>query len=317
MTDDFKEIEKMEKAELHIHLEGAVNLTTIQKIARRKKMPRPGDDFYPNSLYQNFEDFSRVFENVLAYFTSEADFFDLGYDFAEHQAKQNIVYTEAYLMPHVHEMMGRDIKAVLEGLDKGLAAGEKDFGVKVRLIYSISRMMSAQAAWATLDYIDKYPISRVVGIDLAGMEVKGSILPFEAPFEKARQMGLLTITHSGEFSGADHVGHTLDILKPSRIGHGIGCCEDGALVRRLVEENVPLDISISSNVSLHAVSSLEAHPVRRLFDQGVKLTLNTDDPALFKTSLTDQYAMLMTYFSFSRKEILQLVRNAFVFSFNH
>lgn len=166
VVDELSPILEMEKAELHIHLEGAVGLKTIQKIARRKNLSPPGEDLYLKEGYDTFEDFTRVFDKVLPYFTCETDFFDLGYDFAKHQAKQNIIYTEASIMPQVHEMMGRNIEEVLTGLEQGLAAGEKDFGGKIRLIYTISRMAGKQAAWTTLDYIEKYPSARVVGIDL-------------------------------------------------------------------------------------------------------------------------------------------------------
>lgn len=306
-------ISEMKKTEHHIHLEGSVKLKTLKKIARRKEMALPGNDFYPKDGYPDFESFTLVFDRVLAHFTTREDFFDLGYDFAEGQASQNIIYTEAFLMPQVHEMMGRDLKEILTGLEQGLAKGEKDFGATIRLVYSISRMAGSKAAWTTLDYIDRYPNTRVVGIDLAGMEVPDSILPFKEPFETARQMGLTTTAHAGEFSGADHVSQTLDILKPSRIGHGIGCRGDETLIRRLVEENIPLDISLSSNVLLKAVTCLEDHPVRSLFDQGVSISLNTDDPALFNTSLVDEYEILSSRFAFTPEEISRLAGNALVF----
>ncbi len=303
-------ISEMKKKEHHIHLEGSVKLKTLKKVARRKKMALPGNNFYPKNGYPDFEYFTLVFDRVLAYFTTREDFFDLGYDFAEGQANQNIIYTEAFIMPQVHEMMGRDLKEILTGLEQGLAKGEKDFGVTIRLVYSISRMAGSKAAYATLDYIDRYPNTRVVGIDLAGMEVPDSILPFKEPFETARQMGLTTTAHAGEFSGADHVSQTLDILKPSRIGHGIGCRGDKVLIRRLVEQNIPLDISLSSNVLLKAVLSFEDHPVRFLFDQGVCISLNTDDPALFNTSLVDEYKILSSRFGFTFEEISRVVENS-------
>ena len=146
------------------------------------------------------------------------------------------------------------------------------------------------------------------------METRDSIEPFADTFEKAREMGLRTVAHAGEFGPPESIRQTLDILKPSRIGHGLSAVRDGRLMKRLIEIDVPLEISPSSNIQLKAVTALHEHPVKILFDNGVPLVINTDDPAFFKTTLTEEYLLLKTL-NFSDSAIHALIQDSFRYAF--
>lgn len=300
------------KAELHIHLEGSLDRGTLDRIGARKGLrPLEADPY----VFEDFEGFNRVFGFLARFLEDEADFYDAALALAERQARDRIVYTECLLMPLFHLSRGTPVEALYQGVDAGLRDGEARFGGRIRILFSVPRIFGAQAGFQTLEILENHPWDRVLGLDLAGMEKPGDVPGFAPVFEKARSLGLHTVAHAGELAGPDQVAQTLDLLKAERIGHGIHAAQDPALLERLVRDRVPLEVCPTSNVLLKAVPALKDHPVRRLFDAGVPLVINTDDPAFFHTTLSRELRVLSEHFGFTPDEIRTLVQNGFGFSF--
>ena len=300
------------KAELHLHLEGSLLRPTLNLIAQKKGLPRPEKNFY---RFGDFEEFDDCFRRLGPLLDRPEDFGIAARALGNALAEQGAVYAEVLVMPLVHLVRGVDYRGLIDAITANFDQAAEQGGPMVNLIASIPRNGGPEAGEATLKALEQYPHPRVIGVDLASVEIDGSIDPFEPTFRRAREMGLQTIAHAGEFQPASAVTRTLDVLKPSRIGHGISSIQDPDLMDRLRSEGVALEISVSSNVMLGAVDSLAAHPVRRLYDAGVPLVINTDDPAFFKTSLTEEYLLLAGKFGFTETELLGLaeasIKNSF------
>lgn len=306
------DISALQKAELHIHLEGSLDRGTLDRIGARKGLPSLKADPY---VFEDFEGFNRVFGFLARFLEDEADFYDAALALAERQARDRIVYTECLLMPLFHLSRGIPVEALYQGVENGLHDGEARFGTRIRLLFCVPRVFGAEAGLQTLEVLETHPWDRVLGLDLAGTERPGDVPAFAPVFEKARSLGLHTVAHAGEFAGPDQVAQTLDLLGAERIGHGLHAAEDPALLERLARDQVPLEVCPTSNVRLRAVPSLEDHPVRRLFDAGVPLVVNTDDPAFFHTTLIREFQVLTEHFGFTSDEIRAVIQNGFRFSF--
>ncbi len=309
---DAVDLHRTVKAELHIHLEGSLDRVTLDRIGARKGLEPLDADPY---VFNDFEGFNAVFLSLARFLEEEADFYDAALALAERQARDRVVYTEAFIMPLFHLTRGVPVDALCEGVEAGLRDGEERFGGRIRLLFSIPRSFGPEPGFQTLELLENHSWDRVLGIDLAGMEQAGDMMPFAPVFEKARSMGLHTVAHAGELTNAGQVSRTLDLLRPERIGHGIRAVEDPALLERLAREEVPLEVCPTSNLRLGTVPSMDKHPVRKLFDAGVPLIINTDDPAFFDTKLSEELGLLSRHFGFTPGEVRTLVQNSFQYAF--
>ena len=313
MNNEFSHrIRQWPKAELHVHLEGSIGIRTLNRLrGRRGKGPLQKSPY----VFNNFDTFNAVFLFISKYLKDEEDFHIMAADFAAGQAAQNIRYTEASFMPLFHVFQGAGAQALFHGIESGLAEGEKRHGTAVRLICAIPRTAGPDAGEQTLDLINEHRTERIVGIDLAGTEKENDMAPFGGTFRRAKELGLRRVAHAGEFASSKQIAQALDILGVERIGHGISLVQNPKLADRVAKANIPLEISPTSNVMLKAVSSLKTHPVRRLFEMGVPMVINTDDPAFFNTTLSRELGILKDHFQFGEKEIRGLIDNAFKYSF--
>jgi len=311
---DVTGLQTIPKAELHIHLEGSLDRSTLDRIAARKGLEPLKADPY---VFNDFEGFNKVFRSLARFLEDEADFYDAALALAERQARDHVIYTECFLMPLFHVTRGIAVEALFQSVDAGLQDGEARFGGRTRLLFSIPRVFGAEAGFQTLEILEKHPWDRVLGVDLAGTEKVGDVPEFAPVFEKARALGLHTVAHAGELTGPEQVLQTLDLLGAERIGHGIHAVEDPALLERLARDQVALEVCPTSNLRLGAVPSIEDHPLRTLFDAGVPLVINTDDPAFFKTTLTWELELLPRHFGFTSNEVHAVVQNGFRFAFSN
>lgn len=301
------------KAQLHVHLEGSIHLETLKKIAVRKGLPSPVENFY---TFEDFATFNDIFCRLNPFLTEEEDFYEVVLEFVKRLKADNIVYCEAFFMPVAHSLRGISFESCFKGIIAALEDGEKQYGVIVNLIYSIPRIHgNEEFGWQTLELIRKYPHRRIIGIDLAGTESRDSIAPFSRVFAEARKMGLHTVAHAGEFGGPENIWDTIRLLGAERIGHGINAFKDERLVEYLSVNKIALEVCPKSNVMLKAVASLEEHPVRYLQQQGVPVVINTDDPAFFASTLIEEFKLLSEKLNFTSDELEQLVANSFAYSF--
>lgn len=306
------QIRNWPKAELHIHLEGAIRLDTLNRLRQRKGLNPVTADFYS---FDDFQSFDYIFAQIFHLLKDKEDFYQIARDFVLNQAADNVRYSEVFFMPLYFINGGVSPDAYFGGIEAGLAEGERLSGAKARLICSISRLMGAQAGNETLDMVERFRTERIIGIDLAGTERPGDIKQFAGVFRKAKERGLHRSAHAGEFGLPEQIQEAIDLLGAERIGHGISAVKSPQLMRRMAQEQIPLSISLTSNCQLKAVLSLDRHPVRELFDQEVPIIINTDDPAFFNTTLTEEFLTLAEQFGFNETELEKLAANAFEYSF--
>lgn len=308
----------MPKVELHVHLEGSIRPATLLALAQRNGLPLPAPDleglrdFY---RFTDFDHFIRVYFTISGCLKTVDDFALIAYEFGGDMARQNIRYAEVTFTPYTNVTnTGLTFDAVLEGLNDGRARARTDFGVEMAWILDIVRdapeTRHAVASWAA-GAVDK----GVVGLGLGGPEKGHPPEPYADAFAFARASGLHSVPHAGEVAGPESVWGALRILGAERVGHGVRSVEDRALLDYLREHQVPLEVCPTSNLRLGFYPSYAAHPIRRLWDEGLYVTVNSDDPPMFETDLVSEYAVLATWMGFRAQELEQLSLNALQASF--
>lgn len=321
----------MPKAELHIHLEGSITPATLLDLARRHDRVDllPDDDL--DSLqrwfaFSDFPHFVRIYLAISGLLLHADDFATIAYACGADMAAQNIRYREVTFTPLTHtHLQGKDltIEEILEGLDAGRAQAQREFGVGMRWIFDIPRNASFDAdgtydplpAETTLRYaLLGQARGSVVGLGLGGWEVGAPPAPFAHAFFDAQAAGLLCAPHAGETEGPDSVRMAVEALGATRIGHGVRAIEDLDLLVMLRERGTVLEVNPTSNVRLHVYPSLAAHPFPHLDRMGLNVTVNSDDPPLFNTTLTQEYEALAREFRYGRTDLARIARRAFAFA---
>ena len=295
------------KAELHLHIEGTLEPELMFDLARRNRVDVPYDsaeDARRAYVFDDLQSFLELYYSGCAVLRTEHDFHDLTAAYLRRAAEPGVRHTER----------GVAFETVLRGIRRALDDGEHEHGVTSRLILSFLRDQSAESAMATLDAaLDHRDAITAVGLDSA--EVDNPPEKFRAVFDRARDEGFLAVAHAGEEGPPDYIRQALDLLHVRRIDHGVRCMEDDALVDRLVADQVPLTVCPLSNVKLRVVPSLDQHPLRRMLQRGLRVTINSDDPAYFGGYIADNYRATADALALTRDELLQLARNSFVASF--
>jgi aminodeoxyfutalosine deaminase len=279
------------KIELHVHLEGTVRPATLLEIARRNSHALPADTEEGLAALYDFRDF-RHFIDVWMLTTSalkqEEDFRQLVVDYAEEAAAHGAVYLEAIFAPMLRR--GVDCDVMFSGYCEGIEEARELHGVDVRLTPDIPRGYTDEESETTLQAALKYRDRGIVGLGLGGLEAEYPPELYEEVFTRARDEGLASVPHAGEAAGAGSVRGALDALGAHRIRHGIRAVEDPGLVRELADRQTVLDVCPISNVRTGAVRSLDEHPLPQLVGAGVRCSISTDDPAMFGTDLSRDYA---------------------------
>lgn len=294
----------MPKVELHLHHEAAAPPDFIRRLAQEKKIDVSGlFDADGHYSFRDFAHFIQVYDGATAALTTPEDFRRLTYVALEETAKSGVIYAETFLSP---DFCGKsDLVAwreFLAAIKEGADAAEKDFGIVHRAIATCLRHEgpdnAIKAARCAAETADDY----LVGFGMAGAEMMGRPRDFAYSFDMARESGLRLTCHAGEWGGPDMVADTLRDLRVDRIGHGIHAIDDDALVDQLVRDNVVLEVCPGSNVVLKAVASWEDHPIAKLRDRGVKVTVSTDDPPFFHTDMTREFENLHRVFGWERAD---------------
>lgn len=299
---------RMPKVELHVHLEGAMRPAVLLALARRNGVELPADDEAGLARwfrFQDFEQFVRVYLTCSRALEKPEDFQLLAADFLEQQALQNIVYTEAHFTIGTHLANGANGEEILAALEETIRDGEKRHGVRLRLIPDIVRNVPGQAD-RTLEWALAGRGRGVVALGLSGSESRFSSEPFREHFATAAREGLHCVAHAGEHAGPESIRSVLDVCGAERIGHGVRAIEDPELVDELRERRIPLEVCPSSNVCLGVFPDLESHSFERLRAAGCRVTVNSDDPAFFDTTLTDEYVRLHRIFGYGPAELAEL-----------
>jgi adenosine deaminase len=317
VSDRLKDhLRAMPKFELHVHIEGAADADTYFEIAQKNKVSLPAKSRQEWRRFFEFRDFPHFIEVYTAAVNCMHKTDDYGLlidNFFKHQAEQNIVYSEAYLSASFIIERFED-EAILDVIEAAMLAGQEKYGCVVRLIPDIARMVP-ETQDRVLEFVLKGKKRDLfIGLGLGGLETGFPPGLFIESFEEARRAGLRTVAHAGEAAGPESIWGAIEELKVERIGHGIRCVEDPVLVETLRSRQVPLEVCPVSNYCLGIVKQDEMHPIREMFNAGLNCCINSDDPAMFSTSLVNEYETLAS-FGFSWPELQQFNRNALQASF--
>src|ERR1700730_2371943 len=303
------------KAELHLHLEGSIEPSTLLELRQRHGMEGASlaevEQLYN---YKDFAGFLTSFKDVTGHLGSAQDYELITYRLMERLKSQNILHAEVIVSVGVCLWRKQDFPALFEGLERGRQRGEKDFGVSLLWIFDAIRQFGADKAQSVLDLAIQFRDRNVIAFGIGGDERGGPAEWFAGVYSRAAEHGLHLTAHAGENAGPDSIWGALN-LKAERIGHGLTAAQDPELVEELATRQVPVEICLTSNLRTGSCPSLNAHPVRQYFDRGVMITLNTDDPAMFRTSLAREYQLAQQLFAFTDEHLRELARNSFEASF--
>ncbi len=310
------------KAELHVHLEGSIAPRTLLDLARRHGVELPARDEAGLAEWFRFRDFSHFVEVYLTCsrcLQDPEDFHTLCLDFLAEQARQRIVWSEVHFTISTHLANGADGEAIRQALSEAAAEGFRRWGVRLGLIPDIVRNAPQERADWTVEWILGSPpageTGGVLALGLAGMEAGFPPDPFAEHFQAVADGGYHRVAHAGEHGSPDSVWRALDLLGAERIGHGVRSIEDPVLVAELARRRVPLEVCPTSNLRLGVYPDLASHPIARLRAAGVPLSVGSDDPPLFGTTLTDELLDLAETFGWEGADLTELVAASFEQSF--
>ena len=326
-----KLVKTLPKAELHVHLEGAIPPKVALELAHKYShlgFVDTVEAMQESISFKSFEGFHSYYKVCMQLIRSAEDFALVIYESGRDMMNQNIRYREVYVSIYQHlHIWKKDllIQDIFNGLAEGRQKARSDFDVEMQWIFGIPRnrhfsgnnprVFDPTIATNVLNYVLQGQEYGVIGIGLGGNEVDAPPEPFSYIFQQAKQNGLRSIPHAGETEGAKSVKGAINELQADRVCHGVRSIEDMNVVRELIERQIPLDICPSSNVSLNIYPTIKEHPFRKLDEAGVKVTINSDDPSIIGSSLCDEYSVVAKEFGYSVNDLIRFARNSFQASF--
>jgi aminodeoxyfutalosine deaminase len=307
-------IRSLPKAELHLHLEGSITPQTLVELRERHGKQSTVADAEALYQYKDFLGFLMAFKTLSEDLQTADDYELIAYRLMEQLKTENVLHAEVYVSVGVCLWRKQDFDAIFEGLERGRARGEEDFGVSLLWIFDAVRQFGPEAAQKMFELAAKFRGRTVVGVGIGGDEQKAPPELFRDAYAYAASQGLRLTAHAGESAGPESIWGALN-LGAERIGHGLTAYQDPELIEELATRQIPVEICLTSNLRTACCSKISDHPVKRYFDHGLMLTLNTDDPAMFSTSLTKEYELAQSEFGFSDEHLRELARNSFEASF--
>ena len=310
-------IRAIPKAELHLHIEGSFEPDLMFAIAQRNSIELPYPDIdairaaYTFSSLQEFLDIYYQGMNVLR---QEADFYDLTMAYLRRAAADNVRHCELFFDPQAHTVRGVEFATVVNGIHRALQDGQRQLGLSSHLILCFLRHLDEADAFATLEQALPHR-HQIIGVGLDSSELGHPPAGFERVFAAAAKAGFRRVAHAGEEGPVNYITEALDRLKIERIDHGNRCLDDEALCRRIAEQGTALTICPLSNLQLGVVPKMTAHPFPQLLQRGIRVTINSDDPAYFGGYINDNFLALNTAFCLSKSTVADLCRNSFLAAF--
>lgn len=310
-------IAAMPKAELHLHIEGTLEPALLMALAARNGLRLPYGtmeavrDAYRFSSLQDFLDLYYTGMSVLL---TRQDFFELGFAYLEKVATQNVTHVEIFFDPQGHTERGVSFDTVLSGLTDALDKARRDFGMTGRLIMCFLRHLPEDAAFETLTHACRCK-EHIFAVGLDSTEKGNPPEKFSRVFSQARRDGFAAVAHAGEEGPPAYVQQALNVLRIQRIDHGNRAMEDAALVAHIARARIPMTVCPLSNQALQVCPDLRQHPLKRMLDAGLLVTVNSDDPAYFGGYVNENFLAVQQALSLTRDEVATLGRNSFVASF--
>jgi adenosine deaminase len=310
-------IRGLPKAELHVHIEGSLEPELLFELARRNGVPIRFDSvraLRESYRFSDLQSFLDIYHAGAAVLITERDFYDLTLAYLDKAGSQNVRHAEIFFDPQTHTDRGVPFETVVSGIHRALEVGHRKLGITSKLILCFVRHLSEERALETLEQALPFK-HRIVGVGLDSSELGHPPEQFVAVFARAREEGFRVVAHAGEEGPPDYVSQALDLLGAERIDHGVRAIEDPELVKRLAKEQIPLTVCPLSNVKLRVFPSLAEHSLRRLLDAGLRVTINSDDPAYFGGYVTENYLAAQRALDLDRDRVHRLAANGFRASF--
>lgn len=313
--DDF--IARLPKAELHLHIEGTLEPELALLLAEKNQIEFPYQTVEQMQAAFEFTDlqsFLDLYYASVSVVRTEEDFHDLTWAYLKKAASQNVRHTEIFFDPQTHTDRDIPFETVVNGITAALKRGQTELGISSQLILSFLRHLSAASAMETLQQALPFQ-EQMIGVGLDSSELGHPPSKFVKVFDEARRNGFRVVCHAGEEGPPEYITEALDLLHAERIDHGVRCMEDAALVARLVEEQIPLTVCPLSNVRLCVFESMSQHPLKRMLDAGLMVTVNSDDPPYFGGYVNENFAAVQQAFDLSQHDLKTLAQNSFEASF--
>lgn len=309
----FNILKKIPKAEIHLHIEAVSTIQTVKKLYKlrhgKEMSAKAAKELF---TYDDLNGFIMAFLHVQDLFQSVEDFNYVFDDFSKYLVKNNIKYCEAFFAPTAFLKKGFDYKEMIDVFSQKIAEIKEKHGIIIKLLLDVSRTFGCENAMRNYNLIKEYPCADIIGIGLGGAESKGPAKEFASVFEQAHKDGFHTVVHAGEDVGPESIWDSINFLHAERIGHGITAIQDEKLLEHLKKTQIPLEVCVTSNVfTKKIVKKISDHPIRSFFECGLFVTVNTDDPVFFKTTLIEEYWKLYDVCAFSMEEIKTLILAGF------
>ena len=308
-------INQLPKAELHLHIEGSFEPELMFEIAKRNNIEikynsvEEVKEAYKFDCLQDFLDIYYAGAGVLTY---EKDFYDLTYSYLEKCAEQNVRHTEIMFDPQTHTHRGVSFETVITGISKACQDAEKNLGVTSLLIMSYLRHLSEEDAFKTLEQSLPYKhLIKAVGLDSS--ELGNPPSKFEKVFAASVKEGYIPVAHAGEEGPAEYIWEALNLLDIKRIDHGNNCFEDD-LIDEIVKRDIALTVCPLSNTALQVVDDLKNHPIKKMMAKGLKVTVNSDDPAYFGGQVNQNFIEIQEALDLSKADLYEFAKNSFQYS---
>jgi len=310
-------LEGIPKCELHLHIEGSLEPELMFEIADRNQITLPFINVeavraaYQFTNLQSFLDIYYAGANVLQ---CEQDFYDLTWEYLDRVHRQNVRHVEIFFDPQTHTDRGIAFETVITGIREALRDARDQFGMTYKIIPNFLRHLSAESAMQTLELA--LPFGKwIAAFGLDSSELGHPPSKFREVFDRIRAEGFLTVAHAGEEGPPDYIWEALKYLKASRIDHGVRCHEDPSLVAYLKEHQIALTVCPLSNIKLRIFDKMENHNLKKLLDLGLRVTINSDDPAYFGGYMLENFLAVQQALNLKEKDIITLVKNSFEASF--
>ena len=317
MNEIIKFIEKTPKAELHLHIEGTLEPELMFKLAKRNNIKIPFkniSDVKSAYNFSNLESFLKIFYQGSNVLIKEEDFFDLTWAYALKCKKDNVVHTEIFFDPQTHVNRGIHFKVIINGIYKALVKANKEFGLTSKIIMCFLRDLDEKSAFEILDQALVYK-DKIIAVGLDSSELNNPPRKFERVFKKAIQNNFLTVAHAGEEGPPEYIWEALNLLKVKRIDHGVQCLQDKKLVKKLLDDQIPLTVCPLSNIKLCVFKKLQDHNLKKLLNNGLMVMVNSDDPAYFGGYINKNLIECQAALDLSNEDIKKLIINSFKSSF--
>ncbi|AEI37208.1 adenosine deaminase [Zymomonas mobilis] len=310
-------IKGLPKAELHLHIEGSLEPTLMFQLAERNRIKLPFKDIESVKEAYNFnnlQEFLNIYYQSANVLRTEEDFRDLARDYFYRASRDNVIHSEIFFDPQTHTDRGIPFDVVMRGLLAGIAEAESQLGMTVQLIMCFLRHLDEESAFTTLRMAEPW-LDKITAVGLDSSEVGHPPSKFKHVFATARQKGLKLVAHAGEEGPPSYIDEAIDVLKVDRLDHGNRIVEDPLLVTRMARSGMTFTLCPLSNQKLQVVKDLKKHPLPYMLKHGLRVTINSDDPAYFGGYVNDNYQVLAENCALDANDFALIARNSFLGSF--